>query len=69
MNPSPKKLQKAVEAWLRAEHEFRLGKNAFDRQSARHYIQAEDELREALTGRSDLRAARIQLKRKERGRI
>ena len=47
-------LRRAAEAWVRAEWAFRHGPQAYRDETMRWYLDAEDALREALTGVSDL---------------
>jgi len=47
----------AATEWVTAEAFFRLGPNAYDDTRTRMYIEAEEALRDALTGHADLRAA------------
>lgn len=51
------KLSKAIERWIRAEYEFRLGPQAYRDTPTKWYLEAEDTLRKALTGCKSLRDA------------
>lgn len=61
MPATPEELRAAVEAWVRAEYEFRLGGCAFTSQATEWYLKAERQLRRALTGRGDLEEAFVRL--------
>ena len=56
-------LRKAVAKWVRAEYEFRLGPQAYSNVTTDWYVDAENQLRIALTGKSDLKAAYMEMKR------
>lgn len=61
-------LKKAVENWVRADFEFRFGEHRYSDFTQALYLRTEEELRKILTGKSDLVAARIVLRRVEKGR-
>lgn len=50
-------LADAVRGWIQAEAYFRLGPRAYGDSATRHYLAAEERLREALTGCACLRQA------------
>lgn len=53
-------LERAVAAWIRADHLFRYGPRAYSSNCADWLCEAEDNLRLALTGEKDShRAARV----------
>lgn len=54
MTVDPEKLEKAVRRWIDAEWCFRQGPNAYGQGTGEELLRAEDKLRRALTGRSDL---------------
>lgn len=51
------KLRDAVEKWVRAEWYFRWSAHNYTEESQTAFYEAENELREALTGEQDLRKA------------
>lgn len=62
-------LKTAVKAWVRAEHRFRMSNDPNVRYSAKaqeDYVQAEEEMREALTGETDLLRAFIVIRREDK---
>ncbi len=64
-------IQTAVKVWVRAEHRFRMSNDLTVRYSAKaqeDYVQAEEELREALTGETDLLRAYIKVRREDKKR-
>jgi hypothetical protein len=46
-----------AERWVRAEYAFRLGPNAYHGETPTWLVAAEDDLRRAVTGHTELRAA------------
>ena len=57
MPRDPVTLAEAVAAWIRAEHHFRFGPNAYRQQELDWYVKAERRLRRALTGKGNLEEA------------
>jgi hypothetical protein len=51
------KLRNAVENWIRAEHAFRLGPDAYSNRTQAWLIQAEEQLRKACSGKKHLHNA------------
>jgi hypothetical protein len=51
------KLRDAADAWVRAEYLFRCGPDCYSSATAKWFEMANDELRRALTGESDLERA------------
>ena len=62
------KLSKAVEQWLKADYTFRHGTFSYSTRRQNEYVDAEEELREALTGEKDIRRAYIKMRRKQKNR-
>lgn len=55
----PRELKEMAEAWVRAEFAFRLGPNAYQQEQTDWFIEAENELRRAISGEPGLgKAAR-----------
>lgn len=62
MTPQQRKqVCRAVRAWIRAEYEFRCGQQAYCGDTGEWFNQASNELRRALTGKSDLGKAGVVL--------
>ena len=62
------KLSKAVEKWLVLEFKFRHGKHMYTTRSQNDYVDAEDDIRKALTGSKDLVKAYNRLRREQKKR-
>lgn len=55
------KLERAVEKWIKAEWAFRLGPHAYDTKPMHNLIEAEEQLRKAVTGQKGLNNAAAEI--------
>lgn len=58
-------VEQAVANWIRAEHNFRLGPRAYRDDTQEMLIEAEKQLRQALTGKRQLEKAFEKLKSRD----
>lgn len=57
-----KELKHAIKSWIRADYNFRFGPHCYSAREQTMLVKAEEELREALTGKTDIVKAAEKIK-------